>query len=116
MLAGAKYARSLTRMAPLADIIVEDVAPPPGTTTDEQWLAFIRNTTANPYHPCCTAAMLPQSLGGVVDPEFRVYDTSNLRVVDLSILPMMLGTHLMSTAYAIGERGADFIKAAHGKL
>ncbi|EJD41731.1 FAD/NAD(P)-binding domain-containing protein [Auricularia subglabra TFB-10046 SS5] len=116
MLSGGKYARSLTRMKPLSPIILNDVAPPKGTASDEEWLDFIRDTSNNPYHPCCTAAMLPQSLGGVVDPKFKVYGTSNLRVVDLSILPMMLGTHLMGTAYAIGERGADFVKAAHGRI
>lgn len=116
MLAGGKYARSLTRMKPLSSIILNDVAPPPGTTSDEEWLEFIRETSNNPYHPCCTAAMLPKPLGGVVDPQFKVYGTANLRVVDVSILPMMIGTHLMGTAYAIGERGADFIKAAYGKI
>lgn len=60
--------------------------------------------------------MLPKRLGGVVDPSLKVYGTSNLRVVDISILPMLLATHLMGTAYAIAEKGADIIKEAHGKL
>lgn len=78
-----------------------------------------------------TAAMLPQELGGVVDPKLLVYGTANLRVVDMSITPFVsrsttaytgvllmsvfqiLGTHPHATAYAIGEQAADIIKAAH---
>jgi choline dehydrogenase-like flavoprotein len=30
-------------------------------------------------------------------------------VVDISVLPLVPGTHLMATAYAVGERAADLI-------
>lgn len=42
--------------------------------------------------------MFPRSDGGVVDNQLRVYGTSNLRVVDLSIIPTHLSTHPQSTA------------------
>ncbi|EJD42194.1 alcohol oxidase [Auricularia subglabra TFB-10046 SS5] len=116
MLAGAKFARKVTNMLPFSRIILKDIAPPPDTATDDEWVEFIRNTASNSFHPCCTAAMLPKALGGVVDSSLKVYGTSNLRVIDVSILPMILGTHLMGTAYAIGEKGADIVKAAYGKL
>jgi choline dehydrogenase-like flavoprotein len=34
--------------------------------------------------PCCTAAMMPRELGGVVDAELRIYGVQGLRVVDTS--------------------------------
>ncbi|EJD41732.1 alcohol oxidase [Auricularia subglabra TFB-10046 SS5] len=116
MLAGAKFARQVTDTLPFSRIITQPIAPPQSNATDDQWLDFIRNTASNSYHPCCTASMLPKHFGGVVDPTLKVYGTSNIRVIDVSILPMVLGTHLMGTAYAVAEQGADIIKAAYGKL
>lgn len=54
--------------------------------------------------------MMPRELGGVVDPELKVYGTSNVRVVDASVLPMQVSGHLTATLYAVAERAAEFIK------
>jgi choline dehydrogenase-like flavoprotein len=48
--------------------------------------------------------MAEKSLGGVVDNSLVVYGTSNLRVVDASIIPMSLAAHTQATVYAIGEK------------
>jgi len=53
----------------------------------------------------------PSTLG-VVDAQLKVYDTSNLRVVDASVLPLQISAHLSSVLYGIAEKGADIIKAA----
>lgn len=37
--------------------------------------------------------MLPRELDGVVDPKLRVYGTKNIRVVDLSIVPLHIAAH-----------------------
>ena len=37
--------------------------------------------------------MLPKEKGGVVDPELRVYGTKNIRVADLSIVPLHVAAH-----------------------
>ncbi|KAH4010626.1 hypothetical protein HBI56_197920 [Parastagonospora nodorum] len=63
-------------------------------------------------HPCCTAAMFPRELGGVVGPDLRVYGLNSLRVVDISILPFLVSSHTSSTAYALGEKAADIIIAS----
>lgn len=112
-IAAAKFVRKVSEMLPLRPVIRADVLPIKSTSSDAQWLEHIRETIDRPFHPCCTAAMLPHELGGVVSPQLVVYGTSNLRVADLSTLPFILGTHPMATAYTIGERAADLIKAAH---
>lgn len=38
--------------------------------------------------------MLPRKDGGVVSPELKVYGTSNVRVVDESIMPIHLSAHV----------------------
>jgi choline dehydrogenase len=54
--------------------------------------------------------MMARELGGVVDPELRVYGTTNVRVVDASVIPMQISGHLTATIYAIAERASDIIK------
>lgn len=48
--------------------------------------------------------MMPRELGGVVDAQLRVYGVDGLRVVDASIIPLVPGTHLQSSVYAIAEK------------
>lgn len=54
--------------------------------------------------------MMARELGGVVDPNLKVYGTSNVRVVDASVLPIQISGHLTATLYAIAERASDIIK------
>lgn len=49
---------------------------------------------------------------GVVNAQLKVYDTTNLRVADASIMPMQISAHLSSTLYGVAEKAADLIKAA----
>jgi len=111
---GAKYCRIIAQTEPLKPIIQSYEFPGLNVTTDDDWEQFVAGTITTPYHPCCTNAMLPEEYGGVVSPRLKVYGTSNLRVVDVSILPLQLATHLAGTAYAIAEQAADMIKADYG--
>jgi choline dehydrogenase len=52
---------------------------------------------------------MSRDLGGVVDPQLRVYGTSNVRVVDASILPLQISGHLTATLYAVADRASDII-------
>jgi choline dehydrogenase-like flavoprotein len=54
--------------------------------------------------------MMPENLGGVVDSTLKVYGTSNLRVVDTSLFPIIPGGHLQSVAYAVAERVVEIIR------
>jgi choline dehydrogenase-like flavoprotein len=65
---------------------------------------YIKANIATVFHPVGTAAMAPREIGGVVDPELKVYGTKNLRVVDASVIPLQLGATPMSTIYAIAEK------------
>lgn len=53
--------------------------------------------------------MLPQSDRGVVDPTLLVYGTSNLRVVDSSVIPIQPSGHLQTMVYTIAEQAAAII-------
>lgn len=56
--------------------------------------------------------MMARDLGGVVDPKLKVYGTSNVRVVDASVLPLQVSGHLTATLYALAEKASDIIKAS----
>jgi choline dehydrogenase-like flavoprotein len=74
-------------------------------TTDEQIAAVMRDQI-NPTnaHQCCTAAMLPKQLGGVVSSEQKVYGVRGLRVADISFWPFQLSGAPQATMYAAAER------------
>ncbi|GAA5859459.1 hypothetical protein JCM1840_004625 [Sporobolomyces johnsonii] len=103
---GARFLRELAQTPAFSKYIDSEVEPGPSVQTDEEWEEWVEGAVRSGYHPVGTCAMSPRSAKGVVDPELVVYGTSNLRVVDLSIMPL----HVQSTAYAIAEKAADMIK------
>jgi hypothetical protein len=108
-----KYARKYFAADALKVLTPVELSPGPSVQTDSEILAFLKQSGLGPTsaHPCCTASMMPLKLGGVVDPDLRVYGTKKLSVVDASIMPLVPATHLSSTVYAVAEKAADLIKA-----
>jgi choline dehydrogenase len=82
-----------------------ELAPFASAETDEEIRSAVRDQL-NPTnaHQCCTAAMLPRDLGGVVDDQMRVYGVEGLRVVDISAWPMIVSGAPTATIYGQGER------------
>lgn len=115
MFAGAKLAQKVGQTDPLNSYMGSQVNPSVNTTTREQWIGWLRNQLHTEFHPCGTASMMPRNLGGVVNNELLVYGTSNLRVVDASVIPILPSAHLMSVVYGIAEIAADIIKSEYSK-
>lgn len=82
-----------------------EVAPGADVATTEQLAEYAQTSMLlSLNHPCCTAAMLPREMGGVVGKDLRVHGADRLRIVDMSVSPLLPGSHLSSLAYAIGEK------------
>ena len=93
--------------------------------SEEARVEYVKNHISTQYHLIGTAAM-----GEVVDDRLKVKGVSNLRVVDASIFPGHVSgvstpivhiyltltevQNIMSTTYAVGEKGSDMIKEDHG--
>ncbi|WFD27260.1 hypothetical protein MNAN1_002256 [Malassezia nana] len=110
--AALKLSRSIGAAKPLSDHLGDETSPGSGVTKDADIDNYIRSIAHTEYHPCGTAAMLPEDKGGVVDKNLLVYGTSNLRVIDGSIIPFAPSSHLMSVIYGAAEIGSDIIKSA----
>ena len=71
---------------------------------------YLKETVASYWHPVGTCAMMSRELGGVVDGQLIVHGTTNLRVVDASVFPLIPRGNIQSSVYAVAERAADLIK------
>ncbi|KAF3008226.1 hypothetical protein E8E14_009712 [Neopestalotiopsis sp. 37M] len=110
----ARYVRKLYATEPFASYNSGEVSPGletvPASADDETWVSWIKETYRSNFHAVGTAAMMPREKGGVVDTELKVYGTSNVRVVDASVVPFQVCGHSVSTLYAVAERASDFIR------
>ncbi|KAH8983419.1 alcohol oxidase [Lactarius hatsudake] len=95
-----KFCRRLVQQEPLKSILKEN------SFLDQN----LKNNVATTFHTVGSCSMLPREDGGVVDNKLKVYGTTNVHVIDLSIIPLHIGAHTQATVYAIGELGADIIK------
>lgn len=66
--------------------------------------------TSSTYHPAGTCKMGPMlDQKAVVDPKLKVYGISGLRVIDCSIMPILVRGNTNAPSIMIGERGVAFV-------
>ncbi|GLB44106.1 putative GMC oxidoreductase [Lyophyllum shimeji] len=107
------YARKFFQTPAFQEIFEEEVFPTVAdVSTDAEWEQFVKDNINAGYHSVGTASLLPRSKNGVVDTDLKVYGTKNIRVADLSIMPVLLSAHTQPAAYAIGEIAAGLIRGA----
>ncbi|KIK69071.1 hypothetical protein GYMLUDRAFT_91470 [Collybiopsis luxurians FD-317 M1] len=110
-----RYIREIVQNAPLKDLLSDDPSamelnPGPEVQTDEEIASWLKQTFSTAWHTIGSLSMLPKEKNGVVDPTMKVYGTKNIRVVDLSVVPMQIAAHTQATAFTIAEQAADIIK------
>ena len=82
-----------------------------GITSDEALMAHIRARADTIYPPVGTARMGSEDMA-VVDPQLRVRGIEALRVVDVSVMPTLIGGNTNAAAIMIAEKAAVMIRAA----
>jgi hypothetical protein len=107
--------RRLFATEPLAKRIHHETVPGPGVQTDQEILGAGLTIGGCGYHAIGTCAIGPND-DDVVDPRLRVRGVANLRVVDASVLPVMVSGNLNGPVSALAWRAADFILELGGRL
>ena len=103
-----KFLRKIPQASPFKEYVggaLNEYNPGIEVQTDEEIKAWIKKCLGSTFHPAGTCAMMPKDKEGVVSPELKVYGTKNLRVVDLSIVPLHFASHSQATVYVIAEQG-----------
>jgi choline dehydrogenase-like flavoprotein len=81
-----------------------------GDESDAELKEHIRARADTIYHPVGTCKMGVDEMA-VVDPKLRVHGIKNLRVVDASIMPTLIGGNTNAPTMMIAEKAADMILA-----
>lgn len=109
MVAAVKQARDLVAQPSLARFCRAELNPGPGVRTDEEIAAWVRTATGTSYHPSGTCRMGADERS-VVDGEGRARAVRGLRVVDASIMPLVVTGNLNAPVMMMAEKISDRIK------
>ncbi|KAJ7493606.1 alcohol oxidase [Mycena latifolia] len=110
LIKAAQWAREWMGTAPMAAVVEAFDQPSGSVNSPAAWDSFVRSHTQSTNHPMGTTAMAPRSMGGVVDPQLKVYGLANVRIIDAGIFPFTISVPIQPTVYAIAEKAADMIK------
>ncbi len=111
MVAGFKITRQIMDAPSLRSLRTRDMMTE-GVTTDDQIRDVLRKRVDTVYHPVGTCTMGPDPATSVVDAQLRVHGLRGLRIADASIMPTLIGGNTNAPTIMIGEKAADFIRAA----
>jgi choline dehydrogenase-like flavoprotein len=102
--------RSIFRSSPIAERIASETVPGPGVQDDEDVIQENLERGYCGYHAIGTCAMGTND-DAVVDPQLRVRGVDNLRIMDCSVLPVMVAGNLNGPMMAMAARAAEVILA-----
>jgi choline dehydrogenase-like flavoprotein len=116
--AASKLARNLTRSREMGSYFGGETLPGELLSDDatlEDWALYVKQNFRANYHGIGTCSMMRRELGGVVDETARVYGVENLRVVDGSVPPTQVSSHVMTVFYGMAAKIAEEILKAYDK-
>jgi choline dehydrogenase len=108
VVAGMKAMRRIMNEPAMRRYIAEERTPGDHCVSNDDLLAFARDTGTTVYHPTSTCRMGPDP-SAVVDERLRVRGFERLRVIDASIMPTVVSGNTNAAAVMIGEKGADLV-------
>jgi len=111
MRAGARLVREIIDQPAMAAFRGEELVPGAQAQSDEALDAWARQVTETGYHASGTCKMGPASdAEAVVDPQLRVHGLDGLRVVDASIMPMIVSGNTNAPTVMIAEKASDMMR------
>ena len=88
---------------------ISEIAPGADRRSDDEILDWVRKAAETTYHPVGTCKMGSDTMA-VVDARLRVHGVQALRVVDASVMPLLVSGNTNAATIMIGEKGADLIR------
>jgi choline dehydrogenase len=108
LLTAALKMREILAQPAFAPHRAEEMLPGPQVQSDDELREWIRRGAETIYHPVGTCKMGVDD-AAVVDLRLKVKGIENLRVVDASIMPTLIGGNTNAPTTMIAEKGAEFI-------
>lgn len=109
MVGGLKIADRISRTPPLADVVHSRLYLPAAQMDDARWQDWARATGRTTYHPVGTCAMGTDPQRAVVDARLKVHGIEGLRVIDASVMPLIVSGNTAAATTMIGEKGASLV-------
>jgi len=107
--AGMRAARAIAQSEPMRPFVRREVSPGRQAVDDDALLEFARNNGATIFHPSGTCKMGGDATA-VVDARLRVHGIGGLRVVDCSIMPVLISGNTNAPVVMIAEKAVDMIR------
>jgi len=109
MRAGVRLTREIFAQAAMEDFRGEEISPGAQVQSDHEIDEHIRNNAETAYHPSGSCRMGTDAMA-VTDPQGRVHGVSGLRVVDASLMPLIVSGNLNAPTIMMAEKIADLIR------
>ncbi len=109
-IAGLRFGRRISQTAPMSDCVVREISPGVDVESDDEMLAYCRESGLSLLHPVgtCSMGVGPEA---VVDSRLRVLGMQGLRVIDASVMPRIVTANTNAATIMIGEKGVDMVLA-----
>ena len=104
-----RIARRITGAPSLSRYIAGQADPGGEAQRDDELLDFARRKGGTIHHPVGTAKMGSDPMS-VVDDRLRVHGIRGLRVIDASIMPLVVSGNTNAPVTMIAEKAADMVK------
>ncbi|HEK1456154.1 TPA: choline dehydrogenase [Pseudomonas aeruginosa] len=106
---GIRLTREIMNQPALDPYRGRELSPGVSVQSDAELDEFIRNHAETAFHPSCSCKMGSDDMA-VVDGQGRVHGMEGLRVVDASIMPLIITGNLNATTIMTAEKIADRIR------
>ena len=106
---GIRITREIMHQPALDEYRGREISPSRNAQTDAELDEFVRNHAETAYHPSCSCKMGMDDMA-VVDGQGRVHGLEGLRVVDASIMPLIITGNLNATTIMMAEKIADVMR------
>ncbi len=106
LLAGFRVGRKLAQARAMSALIESELRP--GRLSDDELVAYFRETATTVFHPCGSCRM-GRDDGAVVDPKLHVRGLQGLRIADASVMPSIPSTNIHAASIMIAEKAADLV-------